>query len=524
MTWQLASFSLLFLALAAGFAWYERSRPTAKVLALVATLAALAVARPARVRAAPERQADDRHRRCSPATCSAARPGFAVGAVGALASNLFFGQGPHTPWQMAGWGGGGPARRGARAGASAASSGASRSRSPAAWPALVFGAWMDLHLWVVFTDHQPAEYAAIAARSLPFNLAHVVGQRRVLPALRPGARARAAALPRALRRRLAAARRDGRARARCSARRPAGAADAARVERRGRLPARRAERRRRLLRRARAAGGSNAIYSGWAVIGLAAAGRGPRRRRRPPTCATRRRRCATPATWSARSSRCAPRARTPTRSSAACSRGRDPDGSIEGLVNRTAFLVLALRAAGPARRRDPASGRRPRGSTHARTRRRLRHGRAAARRRASTTRRAALQGLVAAGRSRKSRRGPPRARAGSSGARAPDGGFPLSPGTPSNAQSTAWAVQGLVAAGRDPRRVRRDGSRTPIAYLRSLQQADGSIRYNRTSRQTPTWVTAQAIPALTRTAAPGPAAGAGARSGPPPRGDRRSRC
>ena len=32
-------------------------------------------------------------------------PGFAVGAVAALASNLFFGQGPWTPWQMAAWGG-----------------------------------------------------------------------------------------------------------------------------------------------------------------------------------------------------------------------------------------------------------------------------------------------------------------------------------------------------------------------------------------------------------------------------------
>ena len=28
-------------------------------------------------------------------------PGFVVGAVAALASNLFFGQGPWTPWQMA---------------------------------------------------------------------------------------------------------------------------------------------------------------------------------------------------------------------------------------------------------------------------------------------------------------------------------------------------------------------------------------------------------------------------------------
>ena len=31
-------------------------------------------------------------------------PGFVVGAVAALASNVFFGQGPWTPWQMAGWG------------------------------------------------------------------------------------------------------------------------------------------------------------------------------------------------------------------------------------------------------------------------------------------------------------------------------------------------------------------------------------------------------------------------------------
>ena len=31
-------------------------------------------------------------------------PGFVVGAVAALASNVFFGQGPWTPWQMVGWG------------------------------------------------------------------------------------------------------------------------------------------------------------------------------------------------------------------------------------------------------------------------------------------------------------------------------------------------------------------------------------------------------------------------------------
>ena len=64
----------------------------------------------------------------------------------------------------------------------------------------------------------------------------------------------------------------------------------------------------------------------------------------------------------------------------------------------------------------------------------------------------------------------------------------------SNAQSTAWAVQGLVAAGRNPRKFRR--TRTPLEYLKSLQAADGSVRYSRTSTQTPVWVTAQALAAL----------------------------
>ncbi len=31
-------------------------------------------------------------------------PGFMVGATSALVSNLFFGQGPWTPWQMLAWG------------------------------------------------------------------------------------------------------------------------------------------------------------------------------------------------------------------------------------------------------------------------------------------------------------------------------------------------------------------------------------------------------------------------------------
>jgi hypothetical protein len=63
-------------------------------------------------------------------------------------------------------------------------------------------------------------------------------------------------------------------------------------------------------------------------------------------------------------------------------------------------------------------------------------------------------------------------------------------------------VQALVAAGRDPDRVRRGGSRSPLGYLRTLATPDGSVRYSRTSAQTPVWVTAQALTALARRAFP----------------------
>ena len=70
-----------------------------------------------------------------------------------------------------------------------------------------------------------------------------------------------------------------------------------------------------------------------------------------------------------------------------------------------------------------------------------------------------------------------------------------------NAQSTAWAVQGLLAAGVSPAKVRK-GGRTPFDYLASLQAADGHYRYSRSSDQTPVWVTAQALQAVERAAVP----------------------
>src|ERR671925_2432731 len=103
MSWQATSFVLLAVALMGGFAWYERERPPARVLALVAAMAALAVVGRLAFAAIPN---------VKPTTdivllggyALGAAPGFAVGAVTALVSNVFLSQGPWTPWQMAGWG------------------------------------------------------------------------------------------------------------------------------------------------------------------------------------------------------------------------------------------------------------------------------------------------------------------------------------------------------------------------------------------------------------------------------------
>jgi prenyltransferase beta subunit len=109
---------------------------------------------------------------------------------------------------------------------------------------------------------------------------------------------------------------------------------------------------------------------------------------------------------------------------------------------------------------------------------------------------AALQALVAAG--KRSSKTAQRAATFLVKQQNADGGMPLKKGGASNAQSTAWAVQGLVAAGRNVNQVSTAGSRTPLAYLRSLQNESGSFRYSRTSSQSPVWVTAQALTALAR--------------------------
>jgi hypothetical protein len=77
-----------------------------------------------------------------------------------------------------------------------------------------------------------------------------------------------------------------------------------------------------------------------------------------------------------------------------------------------------------------------------------------------------------------------------------DGGFPSQPGMGSNAQSTAWAIQGLDAAGVSPAGLHRGGAISPLAYLDSLVAPNGAVRYARGVSQTPVWVTGEALMAM----------------------------
>ena len=508
MSWVVASFLVLGLALTAGFAWYERTHPTARVLALVATLAALAAL--GRIAFAPLPSV-------KPTTdivlltgyVLGGAPGFAVGAVGALASNLFFGQGPWTPWQMVGWGGAGLlgallARMGGR------ELGRFALASACAAASLGFGAVMNLHLWVMYSgDHTLAKLGFYFSTSLPFDLAHAIGSFGFCLAFGP-------ALVRSLRRyrmRFEVTWRPAPAAATAAAALLAivilapPRADAA-------VPAAAV----RYLEEAQNAdgglgpspgAGSTQMHTAWAALGLAAAGRNPRDVERGGVSmvdymranAGRLRGDLGERTRTMLALRAAglPPGRLGGRDLLGELLGeQEDDGSFAGRVNTTAFAILALRAAG-----------RPPGDRAVRSGAAFIAGQANADGGFNFNGRggpsgaddtgAVLQALAVAG-----RRG---SRAVKRGARwlvrrqNPDGGFSLQGGA-SNAQSTAWAVQGLIAVGRDPARLRRGGARSPLAYLRTLVGANGAVRYSRTSTQTPVWVTGQVLAALAGKAYP----------------------
>lgn len=105
-------------------------------------------------------------------------------------------------------------------------------------------------------------------------------------------------------------------------------------------------------------------------------------------------------------------------------------------------------------------------------------------------------------------------------AQLPDGGFPALPlnQRESNVASTAWAVQGMWSAGRDPETWRTGSglaTEEPLDYLESMQQSDGHIRWARSSDPNGIWMTAYVAPAFAGQALPIPAATFSSASLPP---------
>jgi energy-coupling factor transport system substrate-specific component len=500
VSWQAGSFVLLALVLLGGFLWYERERPPARVLALVAALAALAVVGRLAFAAFPNVKPTTDIVLFSGYTLGAV-PGFAVGAVTALVSNVFLSQGPWTVWQMAGWGGVG-------AGAALLARVARRREPSRVWLAVAcgfagfaFGAWMDVYQWTLASRQDLDSYLAVSASSLPYNLAHATGNVLFCLVIGP-------AFIRALRRYRA------RLEVRWEKAPPRAAAAAAVVIAlavavgAAAPPAQAASAGSKaasyLLRAQNRDGGfpgapkqgSSPLVTGWSALGLASARHNPRDVHRVHGRSVSRYLARSPASMSDIGS--IERTILVLRSAGLSARkfaGRDliakvkakrrKDGSIAGFVSYTAFGVLALRAAGQTGVSAQASylvkSQGPDGGFGIAT--------SAASDPDMTG--AVLQALVAAGRLSagvKSRAvGFLRARQNA------DGGFGALRGASSNAQSTAYAVQGLVAAHAGSGVAAR-----ATAYLKRLQRADGSIRYSRTSAQTPVWVTAQALMALRR--------------------------
>ncbi len=515
MTWQVGAFLILALALAGGFAWYERAHPDARIVALVGTLAAFAALGRIAFAAVPN---------VKPTTdivllagySLGGGPGFAVGALAGLASNFFFGQGPWTPWQMAGWG---------MVGVIGAGLAVVTRRRIGRWPlALIcaavgfgFTALQDIGDWVTYSDHSLAALGVYVGKGIGFDCVHAAGCLLFALALGP---ALLRSLSRFATRLQVTWQPPGRAvagilvvtvavswlagqpgtKAGGDRGNPMLSGHVATAQAAG-TPAG------YLLAAQNPDGGfgsapgsaSSQLYSGWAALGLAAAGENPQnvvRGRHSLLDYVRGGVASASDPGSIARTILVARA---AGSSAVNFAGRDlvgalerdirPNGSVANQVNLTAFAVLALRAAGvgpPAAtvswlvRQQDADG----GFNFA-----IRGGSSDV-----DDTGAALEALAGAG-------GSASARARSRAVRFlraqqdRDGGFPSQPGADSNAQSTAFAVQGLIAAGVDPGSVRRRGT-SPLEYLRSLIAGDGHVRYSRSTDQTPTWVTAEALPAL----------------------------
>ena len=550
MSWPLASFLVVAIVLAFGWLAYERTRPSARMVAVVATLAALAALGRDAFVALPD---------VKPITAMTLVvgyalgpiPGFTVGALGMLVSNIMLGQGPYTPWQMAAWGGVGLA--GAALGRlSRRSLGRAGLATACALSALVAKEVMNTYTFSVGASHTPAAFLAVAGAALPFDVTDAVASFLFGLAFAP----ELARLLARVRLRMRVSWEEVDASRGPSAgpigvgRHGVGAASALAIAVCCMIPlagltaigaraagahagalregaslvaaARRTSAARQahgslsreisfLVSAQNADGGfggargqsSSELLTAWATMGLAAAYRNPlsvRRNGHSPLDALRGQAYTLSGPGDAERTILAahvcgasPYSFAGRNLVAEMMRARAGDGSFAHQVNLTAFAIFALRAVGhsphfPAIRAaagwlerqqngDGGFGFAARGSSSD-----------------VDDSAAALQALVDAG--ARSARPLGAATAFLERSQNLDGGFAQRYGGESNSQSSAWAVQGLIAAGRDPSSVRRRGSRSAIAYLESLVTSSGSVRYSRTSSQTPVWVTAQALIAL----------------------------
>jgi len=505
VSWQLAASLILFLALAGGFAWFERARPDARVIALVATLAAFASLGRIAFAALPN---------VKPTTdivliagyALGPAPGFVVGALAGLTSNFFFGQGPWTPWQMAAWG---------ATGLIGAALGSVTGRRLGRWPLAItclavgfaFTAVQDVGDWVNYSDHSPASLGIYVGKGIGFDAVHAAGCAVFALAFGP---ALARSLARFATRLSVTWRTSGAvvgplvgigalAGLVCG-----GSAISARV-----APAQAAASPATYILSAQNRDGgfgpapgqpSTQLFSGWAALGLVAVGENPDHvSRGGPTLIAYLR--------SGAGHESDPGAIERT-ILAAMAAGQDPRrfggrdliaalrsdigrrGAVSDQTNLTAFAALALRAAGV----DP-----PAQTMHWLLAQEDRDGGfnyATAGGVSDVDDTGAVLEALAGEGSRRAVRARHLAVRYIERQQNRDGGFPATPGAASNAQSTAWAIQGLLSAGVDPAALHRRGAPGPAAYLESLMAPDGHIRYARSADQTPVWVTAEAAMAL----------------------------
>jgi energy-coupling factor transport system substrate-specific component len=512
VSWEVASFLGVGLVLFAGFAWYERSRPPAQVVALVAALAALAIAGRIAFAAFPN---------VKPTTdivifagyALGGAPGFAVGALTALVSNFFFGQGPWTPWQMAGWGLCGVL--GAALALWTRDAGRYALAATCGFAGILYGALLNFSTMATFGGDLSWRYfLALEVRAIPFEIAHVVAN--VVLALIAGPamvrmltrfrrrfeweRGTPAAAPPPRQRPLGGALRSGGVAALllvaflALAATPAHASSVSHA----------ADWLESTQNRDGGFGPSASDESGtattcWVMLGLEAAGRNPldltSTKGRTPVDFLRREIASIGSPGDLARTILAlegagvdPRSFADHNLVAELLASRRDNGSYHGWPNSTAFAVIALRAAGisgvqksldwlrKVQNDDGGWGDTP-GSPS------TTDGTGAVMQALSPDSKAAGHGLFYL-----------RHQAQQKG-----GGFPLGGNGTVNTMSTAWAIQGILAVGGDPASFRRGGASAP-EYLAHNQRADGSYRYanpaqtaSEVANQTPVWVTGQVL-------------------------------